>query len=108
MGHIDEVLKAHILNQHFSPPIWAVLTIGKCTLTHYYNKTNLSDIYQIAIGVPLLIIIKLIFWSCLCSSPSSPQAHVLQKCWVVRKLMQGSLCCYIGHILDVLQKQSMF
>ena len=51
MGHIDEVLTANTLDQQFSPPIRAALTMGKRTLTRYHTKTDLSDVYRIAIGV---------------------------------------------------------
>ena len=61
MGHIDEVLTANILDQHLSPPIWAALTMGKRTLTRYHNKTDLSDVYRIAISVQYFIVIRLMF-----------------------------------------------
>lgn len=61
MGHIDEVLTANILDQHLSPPIRAALTMGKRTLTRYHNKTDLSDVYRIAISVQHFIVIRLTF-----------------------------------------------
>ena len=51
MGHIDKVLTANTVNQRFSPPIRAALTMGQRTLTRYYTKTDMSDVYRIAIGV---------------------------------------------------------
>ena len=51
MGHIDNVLTANAVDQHFSPPIWAALSMGQWTLNHYYTKTNVSDVYLIAMGV---------------------------------------------------------
>jgi hypothetical protein len=57
MGHINEVLTANTIDQHFSPPIRAALTMGKHTLTIYHTKTGLSDVYQIAIGVQCFTVI---------------------------------------------------
>jgi hypothetical protein len=51
MGHIDEVLTANTIDQCFTAPIQAALTMGKQTLTRYHNKTELSEVYWIAIGV---------------------------------------------------------
>jgi hypothetical protein len=51
MGHIDNVLTANTVDQCFSPPIRAALTMGQWTLTRYYTKTDMSDVYQIAMGV---------------------------------------------------------
>jgi hypothetical protein len=51
MGHIDEILTDNTADQCYSPPIRAALTMGKQTLNRYYTKTNLSDVYRIAIGV---------------------------------------------------------
>jgi hypothetical protein len=51
MGHINEVLTANAVDQHLSPPIWAALTMGKRTLTRYYTKTDMSDVYQIVMGM---------------------------------------------------------
>ena len=50
MGLIDSVLSTSVANQCFTPAIWAALTMGKQTLTHYYTKTNMSDVYRIAMG----------------------------------------------------------
>ena len=51
MGHINEVLSANAADQHLSPPIQATLMMGKQTLTHYYTKTDMSDVCWIAMGV---------------------------------------------------------
>ena len=50
MGHIDNVLTASVTNQFFSPAIRAALTMGKWMLTRYYTKTDMSDVYRIAMG----------------------------------------------------------
>ena len=51
MGHIDEVLTANTVERQFSAAIRAALTMGKRTLNHYYTKTDLSEVYRIAMGV---------------------------------------------------------
>jgi hypothetical protein len=51
MDHIDKVLATSSDSPHqFSIAIHAVLAIGKKARNQYYNKTDQSDIYQIAIG----------------------------------------------------------
>ena len=50
MGHIDNVLTASVTNLFFSPAIHAALTMGKRMLTRYYTKTDMSDVYRIAMG----------------------------------------------------------
>ena len=50
MSHIDSVLTANTANQHFSTPIRAALSMGQRTLTRYHLKTDLSDVYRIAMG----------------------------------------------------------
>ena len=50
MDHIDSVLATNAINKHYCLAVQAVLTIGKKTLNHYYFKTDLSNIYRIAMG----------------------------------------------------------
>ena len=50
MDHIDEVLTTESLNFQFEAPIRAALDIGKKMLNHYYNATDYSEVYQIAMG----------------------------------------------------------
>jgi hypothetical protein len=50
MDHIDEVLTTDSLNFKFEAPIRAALDIGKKTLNRYYNATDHSDVYRIAMG----------------------------------------------------------
>ena len=52
MDHIDEVLTTNALNLQYSVAIKTALTISKKTLNRYYSKTDLSDIYRIAMGKP--------------------------------------------------------
>lgn len=50
MDRIDEVLTTCALDSRFSTPVKAALLMGKKTLSRYYSKTNLSDVYWIAMG----------------------------------------------------------
>ncbi|KAF8798676.1 hypothetical protein BYT27DRAFT_7320677 [Phlegmacium glaucopus] len=48
MDHIDTHLATATQNASYSISIRAALTIGKQTLNRYYNKTDHSEVYQIA------------------------------------------------------------
>ncbi|KAJ3513591.1 hypothetical protein NLJ89_g2860 [Agrocybe chaxingu] len=48
MDHIDEHLATAAKNRKLSPSIRAALAIGKRTLNRYYNKTDHSEVYRIA------------------------------------------------------------
>ncbi|TDL21153.1 hypothetical protein BD410DRAFT_692841, partial [Rickenella mellea] len=48
MDHIDETLATNALNPRFQRSIQASLTIGKKTLNRYYNLTDDSEVYRIA------------------------------------------------------------
>jgi hypothetical protein len=50
MDHIDEALTTNSLDLKFEPSICAALGIAKKTLNKYYNATDQSDVYQIAMG----------------------------------------------------------
>jgi hypothetical protein len=60
MDHIDETLTTHSLDHKFEPSIRAALGIAKKTLNRYYNVTDQSDVYRIAMGMWLNTIISLI------------------------------------------------
>jgi hypothetical protein len=51
MDHIDEHLATTIQDQSFSAAIRAALAMGKRTLNRYYDKTDHSEIYRIAMGM---------------------------------------------------------
>jgi hypothetical protein len=55
MDRIDEVLATNALDTQFSLSIQAALTMGKKTLNRYYSKTDLSEVYRIAMGTCLHI-----------------------------------------------------
>ena len=50
MDHIDEHLATAVLNTDYPMAIKAALAIGKRTLNRYYNKTDHSEIFRIAMG----------------------------------------------------------
>ena len=51
MDHIDKVLATAADNSFkLSPAIRAALAIGKTTLNKYYNLTDQSEVYRIAMG----------------------------------------------------------
>jgi len=50
MDHIDEYLATASQNVKYSEAIRAALALGKCTLNRYYDKTDHSEVYQIAMG----------------------------------------------------------
>jgi len=52
MDHIDEYLATASQNPKYSEAIRAALALGKQTLNHYYDKTDPSEVYRIAMGKP--------------------------------------------------------
>jgi len=50
MDHIDETLTTSSLNGTYLPSIHATLSIGNKMLNHYYNKTDHSKVYRIAMS----------------------------------------------------------
>jgi len=65
--------------QH-SPAIRAALAIGKKTINKYYNKTDHSEVYRIAMGMSFIYIYILLPTKIeIVSSPSPPQVGILQK-----------------------------
>ena len=51
MDHINEHLMNAALNADYPMAIKAALAIGKTTLNKYYNKTDHSEIFRIAMGM---------------------------------------------------------
>jgi hypothetical protein len=56
MDHIDEHLATAALNPDYPLAIKAALAVGKATLNRYYNKTDHSEVYRIAMGTLILLI----------------------------------------------------
>ena len=50
MDHINTHLVMAARNGRYSPSIRAMLALGKRTLNRYYNKTDHSEVYRIAMG----------------------------------------------------------
>jgi hypothetical protein len=50
MDHINETLTNNSLDHKFEPSIRAALGIAKKTLNRYYNATDQSEVYRIAMG----------------------------------------------------------
>ena len=57
MDHIDEYMATACQNMKISKAIRSALTLGKQTLNRYYNKTDQSDVYRIAMGSLFLLLI---------------------------------------------------
>jgi hypothetical protein len=51
MDHIDAHLATSLQDDSLSVALHAALAIGKKTLNRYYNKTDLSEIYRVAMGM---------------------------------------------------------
>jgi hypothetical protein len=50
MDHIDHVLATSSCGHYFSLPVRAALVLGKNTINRYYNKTDHSETYRIAMS----------------------------------------------------------
>ena len=51
MDHIDKHLATATIDNKYPLTIKAALTIGKKTLNCYYNKTDHSEVFRIAMGM---------------------------------------------------------
>lgn len=80
MDHIDAHLATATQNTDYSPSIRVALAIGKQTLNRYYNKTDHSEVYRIAMGKRLSILIISIDIFANYSTSSTSQTPVLQEC----------------------------
>ena len=79
MDHIDEHLTTAALSADYPKAIKAALAIGKKTLNRYYNKTDHSKTFRIAMGMffNLQYVKQLIDF--ILSFTSSTQARILRK-----------------------------
>ena len=50
MDHIDETLTNQSRDASFEPSIRAAISIAKKTLNNYYDKTDHTEVYRIAMG----------------------------------------------------------
>ena len=54
MDHINEHLATAVLNADYPMAVKTALAIGKKTLNRYYNHTDHSENFQIAMGMSFL------------------------------------------------------
>ena len=54
MDHIDEHLATAAIDSKYPLAIKAALAIGKKTLNRYYDKTDHSEVFRIAMGMKML------------------------------------------------------
>ena len=57
MDHIDEHLATAAVDNKYPLAIKAALAIGKKTLNRYYNKTDHSEVFRIAMGMNFLAVL---------------------------------------------------
>ena len=57
MDHLDEHLTNATLNPKYPISIKAAIAIGKKTLNRYYDKTDHSEVFRIAMGMISFIIL---------------------------------------------------
>jgi len=57
MDHLDEHLTNATLNPKYPMSIKAAIAIGKKTLNRYYDKTDHSEVFRIAMGTTSFIIL---------------------------------------------------
>jgi len=56
MDHINKHLATAALNLDYPLAVKAALAVGKTTLNCYYNKTDHSKVYRIAMSIFILLI----------------------------------------------------
>jgi uncharacterized protein YjaG (DUF416 family) len=87
MDHIDTVLATNAIDNCYCLTVQAALTIGKKTLNHYYSKTDLSNVYRIAMGKILSFICITVHKTEMAISPTPlSQARVFPKGRLARRL----------------------
>jgi hypothetical protein len=59
MDHINEHLATAAINNCYTLALKAALAIGKKTLNRYYDKTDNSEIFRVAMGTNSLFILNL-------------------------------------------------
>jgi hypothetical protein len=51
MDHLDEHLASAAVSRTYDPAIRAAVGMGKKTLNRYYDQTDQSELYRIAMGM---------------------------------------------------------
>ena len=77
MDHIDQHLATAATSDEYGPAIKAALAIGKKTINRYYDQTDHSEVYRIAMSI--FYFISLSIGSYGSSSTSTTQARILQE-----------------------------
>ena len=77
MDHIDQHLATAATSDEYGPAIKAALAIGKKTVNRYYDRTDHSEVYQIAMSMVFFIYLSISSYSS--SSTSTTQARILQE-----------------------------
>jgi hypothetical protein len=91
MDHLDEHLASASVNQKYDPAIRAAVAIGKRTLNRYYDRTDHSELYRIAMSKSILCLHSSgKRWSFSLSITPPPQASLLPACWMGSWLDQDS------------------
>ena len=84
MDHIDKVLASTSESPYqFSMSIRAALAIGKKAINKYYNKTDHSEVYRIAMGEQLFFLHCLLglIWICLVLHPRHKLKYFKAQKW---------------------------
>ena len=80
MDIINSHLATAALDNHYSPSIQAALAVGKNLLNKYYNMTDHSELFRIAMGMLLHTDLLIKFVNIHFSSPPKLQARIFQDC----------------------------
>lgn len=79
MDHIDKILTTNSLDNKFESSIRAALGLAKKTLNCYYNKTDHSEVYRIAMGVCFTHQLFYNSNKSVISPPPTPQTPIFQE-----------------------------
>jgi hypothetical protein len=81
MDHIDEHLATAATEDNYPLAIKAALAIGKKTLNRYYDKTDHSEVFRIAMGKKFLAVFIYFYCTSLSFSSATPssQARIFQE-----------------------------
>lgn len=90
MDHIDRVLATASINKKYPWSIQAAVAIGKSVLNKYYDRTDHSEVYRIAMSEYFVAICTVSHARLTCSSSLTPkpQARLLQGSRMGRQLDQ--------------------
>jgi hypothetical protein len=94
MDKMHTELTAAADNVDYSPALQAALSLGKTLLDKYYSLTDDSEVYRIAMGMYILVDLRLVanllLLLYLLSPASKTQTQVFQKAELGRELGQNS------------------